>query len=131
MSKKNNINTLIIRTMKRNRWLILMGIAVLGITSASAQNDWDFDDIYNNQKQVQEQRKAISARERQNVRDLRESVGNAKKSGLVPIEKTLAMRTTITRMNMTKRTITMILPTETLTPTTGGGMQTILSLGVL
>ena len=50
--------------MKRNRWLILMGIAVLGITSASAQNDWDFDDIYNNQKQVQEQRKAISAREK-------------------------------------------------------------------
>lgn len=50
--------------MKRNRWLILMGIAALAMTSASAQNDWDFDDIYNNQKQVQEQRKAISAREK-------------------------------------------------------------------
>ena len=68
---------------------------------------------------------------KQNVRDLRENVGNAKRSGLVPIEKTLAMHTTITRMNMTKRTITMILPTEILMPTTGGGMQTTLSLGVL
>ena len=111
--------------MKRNRWLILMGIAALAMTSASAQNDWDFDDIYNNQKQVQEQRKAISAREKAE----RERI--AKKNGLVPIEKTLATQTIITRMNMTKMSTMTTLRIGILMPTTEEGMQRTLRLVAL
>ena len=128
ISKKTNINTLIIRTMKRNRWLILMGIAALAMTSASAQNDWDFDDIYNNQKQVQEQRKAISAREKA---EREKSADNAKKNGLVPIEKTLATQTTITRMNMTKMSTMTTLRIGILMPITEEGMQRTLRLVAL
>src|SRR3712207_1283654 len=50
--------------MKKKRRFSLLGIVILTLTTASAQNDWDFDDIYSKRQQIEQQRKKVAAQEK-------------------------------------------------------------------